>query len=183
MEENKFIYKPRLGSKPLNVIRQRIEQYSMTDRPVSAVLILTFHVKVETNLTDTQKRSLRATLWVRLRDDFIRRLRQGGPVQRGQNQFIAVIPFEETGPMSKFMTCRSGYSDEIKAIVLKTIVSDLNHVWNQAIQGGQDESFQNVTYVNMNFLLAKPLEYLGLHPGNVSTVDNEDPEYEKQPYT
>lgn len=144
------------GCKSLVEIRRRIEEVSLDPYPITAVLEISFAIQVANDCT--KKQTLRNSVRVQLREDFVNALKAGVRVELGNRSRDVVIEFDETYPGSGYFTTKDASQDVVKAIVLTSITNHLNQAWATRIDARSLD--EHITSATMNFLLSKPLEYI-----------------------
>ena len=110
------------GAKALLKLREVIELRQFTSNPVSAVLILTYRVKVKGEDITT---NLRTKLHNAMRKTIGKHLNQAVALQAPQNP--VVVTYESPTDNNTHFFTTSGYLDQIKAYAMKKVIIDLNN--------------------------------------------------------
>jgi hypothetical protein len=131
----------------VNEIKQRVKSLYLDENPISSILKISFN-------TD------REDVAQRLREDFLNKVQKGVSMQYKRKKTRVLIEFQEVLPQSMYFTTRSIYLKEMKFDYIQFVVRNLNEEWSTKIQNGTFY-FDDVSDVNMNFLLSEPNEYFG----------------------
>jgi hypothetical protein len=128
-------------------LRSAVEQFRLTDTPVSAILKVTFRIEVPEMLDLTR-------LQPKLLSVFMDRLTKPVII----NGTSVVVPYTYVGWNHFFTT--AAHNDLVKAVALQRIVSELNSLWSRYVSYIEGVQVPQGTFVRTNFLLSRPLDYV-----------------------
>jgi hypothetical protein len=158
------------GATALLILRQRFQEHYQSDAgPVSAILEATFRIDLPDDLKDQTKQHIRNALRPKLVIALTERLQQ--PVampninvaQNPAAPFVNVnILYHPAYQGSKHFYTTAPHPDNLKAQAMKLTVNELNQRWASTPGVVEGVAVPPGTYVSVNFLISRPLDYFRL---------------------
>ena len=147
-------------------IRKRILDLYLTERPVSAIIQISFDIKLlpeeETNLVasnDIRLQERLDRLRCRFRLDFLDRCKKGVFMATPFQKNVVYIQLDEISLGSNYFTTQSIHNDQVMIAFFKHVTRELKSTWQYQIEKSPSEyGLTDVKSVSMRYLLTKPME-------------------------